>query len=51
MEAITGVRPPLPERLASLATAPERFSVLPNDLAAVQRFIVERSVARQGAAA
>ena len=51
MEAITGVRPPLPARLAYLMSARERISVLPNDLAEVQRFVAERSGARQGAAA
>ena len=32
-------------------TAPERITVLPNDLAAVQRFVAERARASQGAAA
>ena len=35
MQAITGERPALPPRLASLMTDPERITVLPNDLAAV----------------
>ena len=35
----TGIRPPLPERLADLFERPERCAVLPNDLAAVQRHI------------
>lgn len=39
MEAITGVRPGLPPRLSSLLTDPERFPVLDNDLATVQRFV------------
>jgi threonine synthase len=51
MEAITGERPRLPERMAPLMTARERMAVLPNDLAAVQRFVAERARARQGAAA
>jgi threonine synthase len=51
MEAITGERPQLPERMAPLMTARERMAVLPNDLAAVQRFVAERARARQGAAA
>ena len=38
-------------RLASLLTDPERITVLPNDLAAVQRFVVERAGVSQGAAA
>ena len=37
----TGIRPPLPERLADLFDRPERCAVLPNDLAAVQRHIQE----------
>src|SRR5262245_307739 len=51
MEAIAGRRPPLPERLAPLMTDPERIAVLPNDLAAVQRFVAERAGDRKGAAA
>jgi threonine synthase len=51
LQAITGVRPSLPPRLASLTRSPERFSVQPNDLAAVQRFIAERCAACQGAVA
>jgi threonine synthase len=51
IEAITGERPALPPRLASLMSDPERISILPNDLAAVQRFVEERAGRRQGAAA
>jgi threonine synthase len=56
MQAITGERPALPPRLASLMTDPERITVLPNDLAAVQRFVAERAgrgpaSSRPGAAA
>src|SRR5262245_11744593 len=51
IEAITGARPALPPRLASLMTAPERITVLPNDLAAVQRFVAQRAEGRKGAAA
>ncbi len=51
LEAITGARPPLPPRLASLMTDPERITVLPNDLAAVQRFVAQRAEDRKGAAA
>jgi threonine synthase len=51
IEAITGERPRLPERMASLMTARERVTVLPNDLAAVQRFVAEKAHARQGALA
>jgi threonine synthase len=51
LEAITGARPPLPPRLASLMTDPEHMTVLPNDLAAVQRFVAQRAQHRKGAAA
>jgi threonine synthase len=43
MAAITGRRPALPARLSALMTEPERISVLPNDLAAVETFIESRS--------
>lgn len=39
MEAITGERPGLPPRLASLLTDPERYPVLDNDLGAVERYV------------
>ena len=51
IEAITGERPMLPPRLAPLMTDPERMAVLPNDLAAVERFVAQRAEARRGAAA
>jgi threonine synthase len=51
IEAITGERPALPPRLASLMSDPERVSVLPNDLKAVERFVEERAGHKQGAAA
>jgi len=35
----TGIRPPLPERLADLHERPERLTRLPNDLAVVQEFV------------
>jgi threonine synthase len=44
VEAATGVRPPLPERLADLLDRQERFDVLPVELAAVQAH-VERAIA------
>ena len=44
MQEITGERPGLPPRLAGLMAAPERFTRLPNDLAAVQKHVA--SVAR-----
>ncbi len=43
MQEITGRRPGLPERLASLMTDPERTSVLPNDQGAIERFIEGRA--------
>ena len=43
MEAILGERPGLPPRLASLMTDEERSALLPNDLAAVERFVEERA--------
>jgi threonine synthase len=36
VEQATGIRPPLPERLADLFDRPERFDVLPVDLAAAE---------------
>jgi threonine synthase len=36
IERAAGLRPPLPPRLADLFDRPERFTVLPNDLAAVE---------------
>jgi threonine synthase len=49
--AITGERPALPPRLASLMTDTEMMTVLPNDLAAVQRFVAQRAESRKGAPA
>jgi len=43
VERATGIRPPLPMRMADLYDRPERISVLPNDLAAVQHFIAKRA--------
>ncbi len=45
VEAATGVHPALPERLADLFQREERYSVLPNDVAAVKDFV--RAAARQ----
>jgi threonine synthase len=39
VEKACGVRPALPPRLAGLFEKPERLTVLPNDLAAVQNFV------------
>ncbi|WP_137125764.1 threonine synthase [Roseomonas sp. HF4] len=48
VERATGVRPPLPSRLADLYDRKERFGVLPNDLAAVEAAV--RAHARRNAA-
>ncbi len=52
LEAACGFRPPLPDWLADLGDRPERFTRLPADQAAVERFILAASrAAREGAAA
>src|SRR5205085_11909422 len=52
VEAACGTRPALPDWLADLDTRPERITVLPNDQAAVEKFILAASrAAREGAAA
>jgi threonine synthase len=51
LQAITGERPALPRRLASLMSDPERISSLPNDLAAVERFVASLAAQKHGAAA
>ena len=43
MEAIAGVRPPLPTRLSTLMTDPERYDVINNDLAAAQSYVESRA--------
>ena len=43
VERATGIRPRLPMRMADLLDRPERMQVLPNELSAVERFIVERA--------
>lgn len=48
LEAITGERPALPARLASIFSQPERVTTLPNDLGAVQRFVETCSDATWG---
>ena len=48
VEQATGQRPPLPARLADLYERPERFSVLPNELAGIEAFV--RAHARRNAA-
>jgi len=49
VEKATGVRPHLPARLSDLMTRPERCTVLPNELAAVEAHV--RAHRREGAAA
>ncbi len=49
VERATGRRPPLPAHLADLLGREERFTVLPNDVAAVEGFVRQRSgAAAQG---
>jgi threonine synthase len=40
VEAATGVRPPLPRRMADLMERPERYVTLPNDLQSLQSHIL-----------
>jgi threonine synthase len=42
VEAATGIRPPLPSRMADLYERPERITQVPNDLAALETLIEER---------
>jgi threonine synthase len=51
VERATGLRPALPPHMAGLMGRPESFTVLPNDQAAVERFIRERARAVRGVAA
>jgi len=39
VERATGLRPALPPHLGDLLDRPERFTVLPNDLQAIERFV------------
>jgi threonine synthase len=50
VERAIGVRPPLPDHLAHILTAPERFTVLDNDAAKVAAFISERARAARATA-
>ena len=51
VHAATGVEPPLPAHLADLYEREERFSVLPNDQVAIERFVRSHGrAARRGAA-
>jgi len=45
VEAATGIRPPLPARMADLYDRPERLTRVPNDLGALQALIRERLAA------
>jgi threonine synthase len=45
VETASGIRPGLPPRLAHLMTAPERFTVLPNDVSRVRDFILSQQQA------
>ena len=49
IEGIVGERPALPAGLAKLMTQDERVTVLPNDIAAVQRFVLETATTARGA--
>ena len=42
VEDATGLRPPLPNRMADLYDRPERISRVPNDLDALERLVTER---------
>ncbi len=46
VEGASGVHPALPARLADLFDRPERVSVLPNDVAAIESFVREKVEAR-----
>jgi threonine synthase len=50
VERATDIRPPLPPALAAIMEQPEHVTVLPNDVAAVARFIRERARLRARAA-
>jgi threonine synthase len=50
IERVIGVRPPLPEYLSSILSAPERFTVIANDSTAVAAFIGARARAARGRA-
>jgi threonine synthase len=51
VESATGIRPKLPPHLAEMMTQPERSVALPNELAAVARFVRERARAVHAGAA
>ncbi|MEM9901567.1 MAG: threonine synthase [Pseudomonadota bacterium] len=45
VEAASGLRPPLPNRMSDLYDRPERVSAVANELAALEQFITERRAA------
>ena len=49
VERAVGFRPAPPPRLAAALTRPERIHVLPNELAAVERFVRDRARVKQEA--
>lgn len=49
VEKATGIRPALPEHMADLFDRPERVERLPNELAAVGRYVRDVATARQAA--
>ncbi len=51
VEAACGVVPKLPAHLGDLMERQERFTVLPNEIGAIERFVRERARAVRGAAA
>ncbi|HEX2554003.1 MAG TPA: threonine synthase [Microvirga sp.] len=51
VERATGQRPPLPPHMADLMERPERFTVVPNEQAAIERFMRERARVARGVAA
>lgn len=50
IEAITGIRPALPERLSRLMMDQERSTTIPNDLAAIEQFVEGQARAIKGIA-
>ena len=51
IEAMTGARPTLPPRFAHLMSETEHFETLPNDLAAVERFVERARPIKEAASA
>mgnify|MGYP006275746927 FL=1 len=45
VEAATGLRPPLPKRMADLYERPERVTAVPNDLTALEDLVTQRRAA------